>query len=141
MAVRAILLSLIFFTSCGPAAKLRRAERLIEKAEAQGAKWKVDTVYSEIPVIVPSIHIDTVIQRIDFSDTIYIRQNKVVTKIKVDTVNNNVYVSTRCPEQKVTAKVPVIVSRTINAKTWLKWWLLPLVFCAGYIVKSITKVF
>ncbi|HMG89601.1 MAG TPA: hypothetical protein VK589_06065, partial [Chryseolinea sp.] len=46
-------------TACGPASKLRRAEKLIQKAELQGATWKSDTVYHEVPIFIRQMHGDT----------------------------------------------------------------------------------
>lgn len=132
----AIILPVLFLTACGSGAKLRRAERLIKKAEAQGATWRTDTIYKEIPIVVPAIKVDTVVERVNFADTITVINNRVVTKIKVDTVNKNVYVSTNCPEQNVVASVPVVVHRTIEAKTWIRWWYILIAFIAGYLLRA-----
>lgn len=138
--VYAILFGLLF-SSCGPISKLRRAERLIKKAELQGATWKSDTVFKEIPIVIPEIRRDTIFNYRYLRDTIVVNQSGIITKIKVDTVNQKVYVSTKCPEQTVTAKAPVIVHRTIEAESWLKWWFLLIAYCLGYITRIITKLF
>src|SRR5688572_18723911 len=128
------------FTSCGPAVKLRRAERIIKKAELQGATWTVDTVYRDIPVIVPEIKFDTLIRELNFKDTLVITRNKVVTKIKVDTINKTIYVSTKCPERSTIQKTPVIVNKTIQAKTWLRWWYILVAFAVGYIMGRLANL-
>src|SRR5688572_9012354 len=78
----------LILTSCGPAAKLRRAEKLINKAEELGAKWKVDSVIVEIPVPVQSVRVDTV-ERVLPGDSIILEKERlkvVVKRIPGDTI-------------------------------------------------------
>lgn len=108
------LIAIILLASCSPAAKLRKAKRLIAQAEASGLEWKSDTVFQEVKVIVPEIKFDTVVRNVDFRDTILITKDKVVTRVKVNTVEKEVFVETKCPEKVVIKKVPYAVSREIN---------------------------
>lgn len=137
------IIALVILTSCGPQAKLRRAERLIAKAEAQGARWKSDTVFVEKQIITRERHIDTLIQRVDFRDTITVIQDKVVTKVKINTVTKEVFIDTECPPDTVKISVPVVVNREISAKkrSWtfyVAWALLLIIaaFVTGYLVRG-----
>lgn len=110
----------ITISSCGPASKLRRAKRLIASAETSGATVVSDTVFKEVPVYVKEMRIDTVVQRVDFRDTITLTKDRVVTRIKIDPVQKTVYVKTVCPPDTINVKVPMVVNRTISAG-YTKW--------------------
>lgn len=110
------LFVLLFLTSCGPSAKLRRANRLIKSAEAAGLEWKSDTVYQVVEVVVPKIEFDTVFRPLHFRDTLIVTRDRAVTRIKINTVTREVYVKTRCPEQTKRIKVVHTVTRKIHVK-------------------------
>lgn len=99
--------------SCSPQVKLRKAKRLIAQAEASGLEWKSDTVFQEVKVIVPQTHFDTVLRQVNFRDTLVVENDKVVTRVKVNTVTRDVFVETKCPEKVVIKKVPYTVTREI----------------------------
>lgn len=109
-----IALFLVMATSCSPESKLRRAQRLISQAEAAGLEWKSDTVFQEIKVVVPETHFDTVLRQVNFRDTIVVTKDKVVTRVKINTVSRDVFVETKCPEKIVIKKVPYEVKREIQ---------------------------
>ena len=98
-----IIISALLLTSCGPAAKLRRAERLIRKAEAMGAVWHVDTVFTEREIPVPRVHRDTVVVNAP-GDTIYITKERLRVKVKVS--HDSVYVSGECLPDTIRAAGP-----------------------------------
>jgi hypothetical protein len=54
------LFIVLILSSCSPAARLRRAEKLIKKAEEQGAVWTVDSIRVEVPVFVPETRVDSI---------------------------------------------------------------------------------
>jgi hypothetical protein len=56
------LLSIIILSACSPSAKLRRAEKLINKAEQAGLQWHSDTLHSTIEIPIPEIVKDTIFQ-------------------------------------------------------------------------------
>jgi len=112
--MRWIILALIL-SSCGAANQLKRAERLIAKAEAKGAKWSVDTVYVTKEVIVPEVKFDTVIQKVNFTDTLTIVKDNIVTKVKVNTITKEIFVSTKCPPDTIRIEVPVRIDKSIKA--------------------------
>lgn len=110
------LFVLLFLTSCGPSAKLRRANRLIKSAEASGLEWKSDTVYQVVEVVVPKIEFDTVFRQVNFIDTLVVTRDRAITRIKINTVTREVYVKTKCPEQTKRVKVVHTVTRKIHVK-------------------------
>ncbi len=125
-----IILALII-VSCGPSAKLRRAKRLIAQAEAQGAVWSVDTVFKTVDIPVAKIERDTVVLNTP-GDTIVITQDKLRVKIKV--IRDSIYVKGECLPDTVRVSVPVTVTKTIEAKRGVPWWvwlLLAIGFMAG----------
>lgn len=105
------LLIAVIVTGCSSAAKVRRAKRLLESS---GVNWQTDTVYQDIQVMVPQVRVDTFLRHVNFTDTITVIRDKVVTKVKVNTVEHTVYVYTDCPERIVTKLVPVIVNKEIK---------------------------
>lgn len=136
------ILIIMIMASCSPAAKLRRAEKLIAKAEEMGAKWHVDTVYVTKHVIVPETHFDTVLTEVNFRDTITVEKDKVVTRVKVNTVSKEIFIETKCPPDTIKIKVPVTVTKTIKAKGYSLWQLIILalvMLLAGYGVRAFMR--
>lgn len=123
--------------SCSPQSKLRRAKELIEQAEAAGLEWKSDTVFQEVKVVVPETRFDTVLRQVNFRDTIVVTKDKVVTRVKVNTVEKEIFVETKCPEKVVVKKVPYSVEREIrvgdsfwtNLKQGFLWFLVGFAAC------------
>lgn len=134
------LILLVSFTGCGPGFYLRKAERALKKAEQLGAQTTSDTVFVIKEVIVPETHFDTVLREVDFHDTITVEKDRIVTRVKVNTVTKEIFVSTKCPEDTVKIKVPVNVYRTITAKGWLRWWMLLIVLAVGAILGRFFKL-
>lgn len=129
---RPALFLLLVLTSCGPAAKLRRAERLIAKAEAQGAKWHVDSVITEIKVPVPQIQTDTVVQ-VKQGDSVVVEKERlkvIVKRLPNDTIT--IWAESRA--DTIRTKVTTTVTKTIKAKSWLKWWYLLIAAGVGLLV-------
>ena len=118
MNIKLLILSLILI-SCGPAYKLRRAERLIKKAEDMGAVWHVDTVYTEREVPVPRVQRDTVVVNAP-GDTIYITKERLRVKVKV--AHDSIYVSGECLPDTIRISVPVAIDNKLEAKPGLPWW-------------------
>jgi hypothetical protein len=116
-----LLLALLL--SCSPSFHLKQAERHLRKAELKGVQVRVDTVYKTISVIVPETRIDTVLTHVNFRDTITLEKDKIVTKIKFDTITRRLYVQTICPPDTVRVTIPVTVTKEIKSG-WPKWWLI-----------------
>lgn len=98
----------------GPIAKLRKAKRLIREAEVAGVAWRVDTVFKEIPIIIPRIETDTLVQTLNFRDTVILVKDRLITKVKVNPVTKTVYISSKCDSVVIIKKVPVEVNRSIK---------------------------
>ncbi len=103
-----VLLSVLLFVSCGPTHKLRKAERLMNQAIAQGAKVKVDTV--TVQKIVPGerVEVRVPVDRIVRHDTTIV-QDRV--KIHFTTVRDTVRIQLDCPPD--TILVPVTIHKSI----------------------------
>lgn len=107
-------LAAVILVSCSPSAKLRRAKRLISEAEAAGVNWKVDTVFKEIPIIIPRVETDTLVQTLNFRDTIFLVKDRLITKVKVNPETKTVYITSKCDSVMVIKRVPVEVTREIK---------------------------
>lgn len=108
------LIAACLLIGCGPEAKLRKAKRLIHQAESAGLEWKSDTVFRDVEVKVPEIKFDTVLRQVNFRDTLVVTKDKVTTRVKVNTVEKQIFVETKCPEKVVIKKVPYTVTREIK---------------------------
>jgi hypothetical protein len=135
------IIGVALLSSCGPAGKLRRAERLIAKAEAQGAVWSIDTVYKEVPVYVPEVQVDTLVTNV--SDTIVLTKERLTTKVKVDFRDRTVYVNSVCKADTVYKRVVQTVEKRIEVKEGIPWWKVALWLLAacsiGFFLGRITR--
>lgn len=132
------LVVILLLTSCGPAAKLRRAEKLIAKAEELGAKWRVDSVVVEIPVPIQSVRVDTV-ERVLPGDSIVLEKERlkvIVKRLPGDTL----LVWGECRADTIKVRVTKTVTKTIEAKGGLKWWWLLVAGAIGIILASLVRL-
>lgn len=106
---------ILLLSSCGPSHYLKKAERALKKAEQLGASVKSDTVYIDREIIVPQTHFDTVLSMQNFRDTITVTKDRVVTRVKVNTVEKKIFVETECPPDTIKIRVPVTVTREISS--------------------------
>lgn len=120
---------LLLLTACGPAAKLRRAEKLIKKAEELGAKWHTDSVIVEVPVPVESVRVDTTFVEKP-GDTVTIEKDRLKVKY-VRLPGDSVYIEGECKADTVRIKVTKTINRTIKAESKIKWWWIILGVLAG----------
>ena len=123
------ILVALLAVACGPTAKLRRAEKLIKKAEELGAVWHVDSVQVEIPVPVESVRVDTV-ERVLPGDSIVLTKDRlkvIVKRLPGDTIR----VTGECAADTIKVKVTKTVTKTIEAKGGIKWWWLILAGLVG----------
>lgn len=127
----------VLVTSCGPAAKLRRAEKLINKAEELGAKWHVDTVTTMIRVPYPEVYVKEV-HHAAVLDTVVIEKDRLKVKV-VRLPGDSIFVEGKCAADTIIREVPVTVTKTIEAKGWLRWWMLVIAVLAGAGIVSILK--
>lgn len=115
-------LILLLLLACGPAGKLRRAEKLIAKAELLGAKVTTDTIYIEKKVIVPEYRWDTVGIYQTLTDTIIVNNEKIVTRIKIDTVTKTWYVDNIIKGDTVFVTMPAQVNNDITVPKQMNPW-------------------
>lgn len=127
-----LLIALLLF-SCGPAAKLRRAEKLIKKAELLGAKWHTDSVQVKVPVILKEIRVDSIF-RDKVGDTVVITKDRVkVTYVRLP--GDSVFIQGESKTDTVYHTVTKTVNKVIHAPDkGLKWWQLILIGAGAMLV-------
>src|SRR5688500_10348714 len=108
------LLIALILSSCGVNYHLRKAQRHIKKAELKGAIINRDTVFKTLTVYTPKIEFDTVLRQVNFRDTITVEKDKVITRLKIDTIQRTVWLSTDRPPDTVIVRVPVSVETNIK---------------------------
>lgn len=117
--MKAFLILAIVLVSCGPASKLRRAQKLIDKAIADGAKVKSDTTWTNIKFTSPAITFKTQLENPNWQDTVYLTgKDSVQVKIKrvmIPGKKETVYVEAKCPEREQEVPCPTGVNQTIKA--------------------------
>lgn len=133
-----LILLAVMLSGCSARYHLRQAVK-------KGATVKADTVYKEVRVTVPEIRVDTLVKNVVFNDTIVVKKDSVITKIKVNVKENTVYVQTECPERTVVVRHPVIITKKIDAPPcrckW-RWWHVALGTIGGLLMGAILiKVF
>lgn len=136
-----LIIAVLILSSCAPKAtrQLRRAEKLIRKAELNGATWGSDTVYLTREVITPLVSTDTVVALT--YDTITVFKDRVLTKVKIS--QKEVFIKSECLPDTIRIEVPIEVNRKIEAPPcyqWIKWWWILIAFGAGVLAISIYRV-
>lgn len=122
----------IVILSCSSASKLRRAEKLIKKAEELGAVWHVDSVSKEILVPVPQVSTDTVL-KVKVGDTVIVEKDRLKVVIK-RLAGDTVRIEAACKADTVRTRVTTTITKTIEAKGKIRWYHLGLAFLVGAIV-------
>lgn len=114
------LLILVVLSGCSSASKLRRAEKLISKAEELGAKWRIDSVQVEVPVIVPEIRVDSIfVAKPGDSIVIYKDRLKVIVRrVAKDTI----MIQAECEADTIRVKVTKTITKTIAPKKGYSLW-------------------
>lgn len=122
---------LLILSSCSASNQLKRANKLISKAEAKGATWSIDTVFQTIEIVRESIKLDTVV---DYTtDTIVVTKDKLITKVLINEKEKKVYIESKLPADTVVKVVTHTVTKTITAgKNNILWIVLAVI--AGVVV-------
>lgn len=116
-----LFLIVLLMVSCGPAAKLRRAERLIKKAELLGATWTIDSVQVKVPVFLKEIRVDSIFKD-RVGDTVVITKDRLTVKY-VRIPGDSVFVEGFMPADTVYKTVTKTIQKVIYApQKGLKWW-------------------
>jgi hypothetical protein len=117
---------------CGPASKLRRAEKLIAKAEQQGAQWTRDTVFIDTPVFIEEVKRDSIFFSLP-GDTVRIEKDRLrVTYVRLP--GDSVYIEGKCLPDTVKVSVPITITNTIESESVIKWWWLIIAACVGAVI-------
>lgn len=116
-----LFLAVVLLCSCGPAGKLKRAERLIKKAEEQGAFWYSDTVLVKVPVILTETHLDSIFISKP-GDTVVLKEDRLQVKY-VRLPGDSVFIEGKCESDTVYKEVPVTVTQVIKVpEKGLRWF-------------------
>lgn len=107
------LFIILLFSSCSATNLLKRADRLIKKAESKGAVWSADTVFKIISVPISEVQTDTVFKSLP-RDTVRISKDKLKIKY-VKLPGDSVFIEGKCEADTVFVKVPVGVKKKIEA--------------------------
>lgn len=131
-----LLIIMIGMQSCGVNYHLRKSDRHMKKAILKGAIVKADTVYKTITVYTPKIEFDTVLRQVNFRDTITVEKDKVITRLKIDTITKEIYVSTECPPDTIRVEVPVSVENHIKTPRgfWYYFQFIAIALIVGFIL-------
>lgn len=119
-------------TACGPTSKMRRAEKLIARAEQQGAKWHSDTIRTVLEIPVPEVVKDTIFQPVP-GDTVKIDKERLSIRY-VQLPGGKVYIKGECKTDTIFKEVVTTINKEIKCpekKSWFKWWHLVIAFIIG----------
>ena len=116
-----ILLLITLIISCTPQ---RRLERLLRKHPELTSIDSI-TIHDTIRVIVPEVHLDTVVTLQQLYDTVYLEQEQLKVKVWMDRYNK-VYIQGKCDtvyiDKVVTRKIPIrIYEKTPLWKKIINW--------------------
>jgi len=143
MVIRFIIL-IILLSACSSTERanrqLKKAERAIAKAEQLGAVVKPDTVFTDRTILIPEYRTDTLIKQVNFTDTIRIENERIKWKVKVNTVEKEIFVEAKCKADTVVIRVPVEVTRNIKSGYSL-WEIIILAIVALVVGGVIVKIF
>ncbi len=115
-----LIVAALVMVGCSAENKLRRAKKLIAKAEAEGVEWKADTVYRDVIVTVPSVHFDTLVKVERWTDTLTVTRDKITTRVVVTPSTKTVYIESKAEPVTIIKRVPVTVNREIRVGS--RWY-------------------
>lgn len=135
-----ILLLITLIISCTPQ---RRLERLLRKHPELTSVDSI-TIHDTIRVIVPEVHLDTVVTLQQLYDTVYLEQEQLKVKVWMDRYNK-VYIQGKCDtvyiDKIVTRKIPIrIYEKTPLWKKIINWiFVFLLIITVGYTLYKVAK--
>lgn len=133
-----VLITLII--SCTPQ---RRLERLLRKHPELTSIDSI-TIHDTIRVIVPEVHLDTIVTLQQLYDTVYLEQEQLKVKVWMDRYNK-VYIQGKCDtvyiDKIVTRKIPIrIYEKTPLWKKIINWiFVFLLIITVGYTLYKVAK--
>ena len=125
-------LLIAMLVSCSPAAKLKRAKKLIAQAEASGLTWSVDTIYKEIAVPIESVRLDTLFKDVPGDTVTLIKDRLKVVYVRLP--GDSVFIEGECEADTVYQKVATVVNREIEVKSGLPWWIWVVIGVMGLVI-------
>ena len=126
--------------SCTPQ---RRLERLLRKHPELTSIDSI-TIHDTIRVIVPEVHLDTVVTLQQLYDTVYLEQEQLKVKVWMDRYHK-VYIQGKCDtvyiDKIVTRKIPIrIYEKTPLWKKIINWiFVFLLIITVGYTLYKVAK--
>jgi hypothetical protein len=133
-ALIAMIILTVLLSSCSANYYLKRSQQLERKAVMLGAIIKHDTVYKERVIIMTEKSIDTVVRHVNFRDTVTVTKNRIVTKVKIDTIHHTVFVDTKCPADTIKIKVPITIVKHIETSGDVPWWIWAIVSALVFLI-------
>jgi len=120
--------------SCSTGHKLRKAQKLINEAKAEGAKVRVDTVFKDREKLIKGESItNTIVKTKD--TTIYVVKDRI--KIKEVFRHDTIFQFIQCPDSVVKSKEAIAVNETIECPPVSNFWkivaITTLVIFAGFV--------
>jgi hypothetical protein len=115
-----LLLIFVLLCSCSPAAKLRRANRLIAQAEKEGLQWHSDTLYTTLEVRIPQAVKDTIFQPVA-GDTVRINKDRLKIEY-VQIPGGKVYIKGKCEADTIYKEVVQTVYKELVCPPKEKRW-------------------
>jgi hypothetical protein len=135
-----ILLLITLIISCTPQ---RRLERLLRKHPELTSIDSI-TIHDTIRVIVPEVHLDTIVTLQQLYDTVYLEQEQLKVKVWMDRYHK-VYIQGKCDtvyiDKIVTRKIPIrIYEKTPLWKKIINWiFVFLLIITVGYTLYKVAK--
>lgn len=131
-------LILILLCSCGPSAKLRKAERLIQAAINGGADVKRDTTWTTITMKVEGPKFETKLLDPLVGQPVYIFKDSIKVEIKripgQSGKRDTLYIAAECPDIDIKKDVPISIDTSVSAGYTLWDLIILAIFClvVGY---------
>lgn len=135
-----ILVLITLIISCTPQ---RRLERLLRKHPELTSIDSI-TIHDTIRVIVPEVHLDTIVTLQQLYDTVYLEQEQLKVKVWMDRYHK-VYIQGKCDtvyiDKIVTRKIPIrIYEKTPLWKKIINWiFVFLLIITVGYTLYKVAK--
>ena len=135
-----ILVLITLIISCTPQ---RRLERLLRKHPELTSIDSI-TIHDTIRVIVPEVHLDTIVTLQQLYDTVYLEQEQLKVKVWMDRYYK-VYIQGKCDtvyiDKIVTRKIPIrIYEKTPLWKKIINWiFVFLLIITVGYTLYKVAK--
>lgn len=113
------IILILVMAACSPSSQLRRANKLISKAEAAGLSWSIDTVFKETTFFIPQTRVDSIFKTTPGDTVILQRERLKVVYIRLP--GDSVLITGSCDSVTIIKEVPVTITKVISAPK-SNWW-------------------